>query len=676
MAKRGSDHQLTRDDDSDGDEEVQVGMVKADPTVLASRPMKGLPKRKGTTPLATSAASSNTSSAAPSPRLPAFGGFSAPAAPAAETKPEAPRFSGFAGFGAPAASTAPPAPPKPSEPTRFAAFTGFSATPSPKTDAPVETKPTEAPKFTSFTGFGSLKPPAPAPVQPTPEAAKPPKDTVSDSAAALTYWTSLRGLNHAFMESTKRAVETDVFCDIGELFAQYKEHRDKIVKDFDESKKAKASAPQPTAKPAAEAPKPAPSTAEKPSFGFGFGSSSSTSTAKDTSSSPFTFGLAKPAPSSAPAPKPSPFGGLNLPSSKPTFGPSDPGLITPSATPPVVPPSPKKPAPTFGPLGAVPAADPTPTPSPMPEGRTSNIFDIAAVKSTAQTETPKAPTFSFGSSAPSTNPFGNLGPKPDAKPFSFNTSNSSAAPASPAISTTATAGSSAAPSTKPFSFSTPLSTPGTPFAFGAGSPKGGPTPKPGGGSVGFSFGNSPPRKETAGFPFGPVPTDSGASSAAQTPKAENGGSDEEKPKENDGGAAEGADTTATAEEDEDRSQAEGAGEENEDTLYAARARVLRFYKQSWVGVGIGNFKIKYDRETAKRRVLHRLEGTGRVVVNIRMFEQMDPVKESKGVLRFTGTDDQGQLMLYRVKVKTEEEADALFKSFNEAIEATKAAKSG
>lgn len=196
------------------------------------------------------------------------------------------------------------------------------------------------------------------------------------------------------------------------------------------------------------------------------------------------------------------------------------------------------------------------------------------------------------------------------------------------------------------------------------------TPKPAGGLVGFSFGNSPPRKETAGFPFGSVaaPAGSGASSAAQTPKAESG-SDEEKSKEAEG---EGGETAAAVEPDEDKSQAEGAGEENEDTLYAARARVLRYYKQAWVGVGIGSFKIKYDRETKKRRILHRLEGTGRVVVNVRMFEQMEPVKESKGVLRFTGTDDQGQLMLYRVKVKTDDEAEALFKAFNEALEAVKA----
>jgi len=178
----------------------------------------------------------------------------------------------------------------------------------------------------------------------------------------------------------------------------------------------------------------------------------------------------------------------------------------------------------------------------------------------------------------------------------------------------------------------------------------------------------------AGFPFGSAPTGSSASSAVQTPQGENGASDEEKSREDgEGAAAEGADTTAAAGDDEDRSQAEGAGEENEDTLYAARARVLKFYKQSWVGVGIGNFKIKYDRETKKRRVLHRLEGTGRVVVNIRVFEHMDPIKEPKGILRFTGTGEEGHPMLYRVKVKTDEEAETLFKAFNEAVEATRSA---
>lgn len=155
----------------------------------------------------------------------------------------------------------------------------------------------------------------------------------------------------------------------------------------------------------------------------------------------------------------------------------------------------------------------------------------------------------------------------------------------------------------------------------------------------------------------------------QTPKTENGGSDEDKVKKEEDGAttAEGDDIDH---EETDRTQ--GAGEENEDTLYAVRARVLRFYRQAWVGVGIGMFKVKYDRETKKRRILHRLEGTGRVVLNCSMFAQMDPVKEPKGILRFTGTDDLGGLMLYRVKVKTDEEAEALMNAFTEALEATKA----
>lgn len=97
----------------------------------------------------------------------------------------------------------------------------------------------------------------------------------------------------------------------------------------------------------------------------------------------------------------------------------------------------------------------------------------------------------------------------------------------------------------------------------------------------------------------------------QTPKTENEGSDEDKVKKEEGGGATGEGDDVVSEET-DRTQ--GAGEENEDTLYAVRARVLRFYKQAWVGVGIGMFKIKYDRETKKRRLLHRLEGTGRVVL--------------------------------------------------------------
>jgi nucleoporin NUP2 len=434
------------------------------------------------------------------------------------------------------------------------------------------------------------------------------------------------------VESAKKAVEADMFCDLGMAFKQYKEFREKVVKDYEDAKRASGVIADvvksvETAKPA-EA---------KPSFGFG------TAAGASSKDSPFSFGSSKPsappASTSAPTSKPSPFS-LNLPSAKPTaFGSMDPSLVTPAPTPPVQPPSPRKPVATFNATeSALPEA--TPTPSPMPDGHAPNMFDIAAAKSDAPTPNPivpegkekvpsvfettaaKAastapttkPAFTFGSS---TTTFGSTtSTKPDVKPFSFSTSNSagfsgfgnsSGAP-TPALSTTATAGSSVPPSTKPFSFTTPLSTPGTPFAFGAGSPKGNTTPRPGG-SVGFSFGNSPPRKDAPGFPFG------ASVSAAVTPKSEKGPSDEEKEQTKEGESEKPAGEGEVADGEEvDRAQTAGAGEENEDTLYSSRARVLRFNKTAWVGVGIGQFKIKYDRETKKRRILHRLEGTGRVVV--------------------------------------------------------------
>ncbi|KAH7345013.1 hypothetical protein B0J17DRAFT_712633 [Rhizoctonia solani] len=660
MAKRASEHQITRDDGSDDeDREVKVGMAKADASTLAGRQIRSLPKRKGATPLATSGASSNSSSADPSTRLGGFTGFSAPAASTTDAKPEAPRFAGFTGFGAAPA----PAPAKPAETPRFAGFTGFGTAAPPKADAPAADKP-------AFTGFGTAKSAATsfAPTSstfgsasttapfgsvststPKPETSKSEtKETDSDTDAALKYWTSLRGLNHAFVESVKKSFEADMFCDLASGMVQYLEFREKVVNEYDDSKKKAETKPAET----------------KSTFSFGAPSSSA------TTSSPFTFGAPKP-----PAdPKPT----LAMPPKPTAFGSTDPALVTPAATPPVIPPSPKKPVPAFHSTEA-PIPEATPTPSPMPEGSTPNVFEVAAKKSVEEKkeEKPAAkPSFTFGSGTAT--PFGTSTPfgsstttKPDAKPFSFSTGNSTpfsgfgGTPASESPSTIVTPGGT----TKPFTFTTPLSTPGTPFAFGAGSPKGNTTAARPTGSVGFSFGASPPRKETAAFPFGAAST-----SAAATPKSETGAAtsdedkDKDKPKEGE------SEAKADEEPDTDKAQTSGAGEENEDTVFSARARVLRFYNQAWVGVGIGQFKIKFDRETRKRRVLHRLEGTGRVVLNCGLFEEMKPVLESKGLMRFTATDDQGHPMLYRVKVKTEAEAESLTNSLNDAIEAHKADK--
>ncbi|ELU41676.1 ranBP1 domain-containing protein [Rhizoctonia solani AG-1 IA] len=694
MAKRASEHQITRDDASDDeDQQVKVGMSKADASVLATRQYVTIHslaivifslrylcsqnKRPSKTQGRHSSCNIREFIQLVIRRSESKDGVvcgirgsrcfpccclfrdktrAAPAsapAPVPTAKPaevsgdiigvqpsslmmsaQTPRFAGFMGFGAAPKSAAPAST---SSAETKPAFTGFGTA---KSTTTATFAPTSSP-------FGSFSAPKPEPPKSDPE---PKENTNVDTDAALKYWTSLRGLNHAFVENIKKSYEGDMFSDLTGPVKQYQEFREKIVKEYEDSKKSSGKKPAET----------------KSTFSFG---------ASTSASSPFTFGAPKAPAESKPT--------LPMPPKPTSFGSKDAPLVTPAATPPVIPPSPKKPAPMFNSTEA-PVPEATPTPSPMPEGSTPNIFEVAAKKSVEEKKeekdkpaSPSKPAFTFGSSSSTgfgatSSPFGlATTAKPDAKPFSFSTSNTTPFSGFGGASTTTTASVDGASTTatpgastpsKAFTFTNPLSTPGTPFAFGAGSPKGNTTTAKPAGSVGFSFGASPPRKEPTSFPFGAV---SGPTSAAATPKSEAGHAtsddDKDKPKE-----GESTENKTDEEPDTDKAQTNGAGEENEDTVFGARARVLRFYNQAWVGVGIGQFKIKYDRETKKRRVLHRLEGTGRVV--------LVSGPRFKGLMRFTALDDQGHPMLYRVKVKTEAEAESLTDSLKDAIEAAKGDK--
>lgn len=58
---------------------------------------------------------------------------------------------------------------------------------------------------------------------------------------------------------------------------------------------------------------------------------------------------------------------------------------------------------------------------------------------------------------------------------------------------------------------------------------------------------------------------------------------------------------------------EGAGEEDETSVYAARGKLLKLVDGKWAPLGLGHFKIKKHKETGKQRVLFRTEGNGHVV---------------------------------------------------------------
>lgn len=58
---------------------------------------------------------------------------------------------------------------------------------------------------------------------------------------------------------------------------------------------------------------------------------------------------------------------------------------------------------------------------------------------------------------------------------------------------------------------------------------------------------------------------------------------------------------------------EGAGEEDETSVYTVRGKLLKLVDGKWAPLGLGHFKIKKHKDTGKKRVLFRTEGNGHVV---------------------------------------------------------------
>ncbi|PWN19936.1 hypothetical protein BCV69DRAFT_283465 [Microstroma glucosiphilum] len=107
----------------------------------------------------------------------------------------------------------------------------------------------------------------------------------------------------------------------------------------------------------------------------------------------------------------------------------------------------------------------------------------------------------------------------------------------------------------------------------------------------------------------------------------------------------------------------GQGEENEKTLFEARAKFWKFESGKWVDLGVGLARIKEQQEeeeekgedaAPKRRLLVRNIGNGAVSVNFRLFEGFS-VTQTGNSLSFTGFQE-GVGLPMRCKVKTEDGA--------------------
>ncbi|KAJ3550000.1 hypothetical protein NMY22_g667 [Coprinellus aureogranulatus] len=703
------------------DDEVGTGFKKADESTLARRQIRGLPKRS----LATSAAG-------PGP-APVSSGFSwgapapAPATTSSEVRaliyyaetlnlkagrfekdaPPVSKFAGFSGFGNSSTTT----------PSSFSfgpsSMNATASSPSSTTlssstfgsTAPTTTAGASnaAKAFASFLGGGVATNGSDS--KPAVVAATTHSSTTSISGEdkrAVTYYTSLRGLNVSLLDSINKYVDQDPFVDLSVLLEQYKSKRADIQKEFDAEKKgsnqangtstatsaaAKFTPPLPSgsafAPPTISAssstdsktslgsgftftPKPAPltskssftlppSTESKPadskpsSSGFSFGGSSSSNASSATGG--FTFGA--PAKDPAPAaPSSGSFGfGVSAKSSHPSSTTSSSSF-------------------SF----AAPAKDngPSSTPSssgfsfgaPVQDTSSSSGFTFGApsMANTAPSSSlPFALTPASSSSAPKPFPFGSDKLKVEEKKEDVK-------PAGSSSSSLFGLSSNSSSTSSPFgTFGKPAGTSG--FSFG------GSTTSFGGDSKPFSFGGSstPSVPTNSGFSFG------GSSGAA--PKKDDEMEDNKEEASASAGneaAAEGA-PSAAAMLGVNPHDEEGEGEEEEETVHAIKSKAFRMKKADekggpgWVEIGYGVLRLKKHKETSARRMLLRNSTTGKININFALYPGLKPSLAKKAVT-FIGHDN-GVAQTYSVRVPNEEAAKDLKEALEREIAFVKAKES-
>ncbi|KAF6760310.1 hypothetical protein DFP72DRAFT_988530 [Ephemerocybe angulata] len=565
--KRVADKQLIKDGDEGDEEDVGRGFRKADESVLATRKIRGLPKRNGL-------------SAAPSAPAPAMTWNPTPTSASTE-KEEAPvsKFAGFAGFGA-AKPSAPPSVFGNAAASAAPAFTPAPAAPSTTTGASNAAK-----TFANFLGTtnGTASKPAATATSSEP----------TEDKDAVDYYTSLRGLNVSFLKTINENLEKDPFADISELLSRYQSLRSGIQKDFDSKKGA---APKTTTNATALVPSTEPMfrTQVMPVPPSGIASPFKPS---NSHASPFGIPPPKPEPKPpaafefkpAPTSTSSPFS-IPIPSSKPKEEPPSFSFGSSSAT------KPKEDAPAPAPAFSFGVSSSSQTAAPSTGG-----FTFGGPKAKSSDALSSAPVpFSFGAPPKATAPTSSL-------PFTLKTPAASSTPSSIFGTSTSTTSSS------PFGTFGSKPTGGSAFTFGAPSS----TSTFGGGSSSSTFGGG-----ASGFSFG----GSGNTSAiASSDKKEDAADDAGAQAEGVGiGGQRGRRRSATSPNGRDLCHAikgkafrmKKAGEQG---------------GPGWAELGAGIVRLKKHKETDARRMLLRNSSNGKININFSLYSGLKPSVAKKAV---------------------------------------------
>ncbi|KAJ7691270.1 hypothetical protein B0H17DRAFT_1063305 [Mycena rosella] len=592
--KRGAERQISKgEDDADEIEEISGDKFsKADDAVLATRKIKGMPRRMAGSPSPFPASPSDSASANGSEVHPCY-------APAVQVQ----LVQRLRHPGQQCEANLQPLWREHRVPDPVCAVLCRGA-------GVASTASNAAKTFASFLGGDSPAKPAPAAgsssAPPPPPQLNPPAPTSEGDAvddAALKYYTSLRGLNVSILAAITKAIDQDPFTDVAALLTRYSSLRVDVQKEFDERAQKQPDVP-----------------------------------ARSSAPSPSPFGTPTPAPPPAAAPKmpapPSAFSGFGRPAAAAAAAapaPKTNGALAPPAPPrarsdlgPPHPPPPLPPPPHPPPRNPHPAS--MPTPSAFGAAPTSSLFGSATGSpfGAAAAASPFGAS-PFGSKPASSNLFGGGGGFGAASPFGSGSI-------------------------------------GNPVGFGFGSPKGAGSPAAetggkekeeadgDGDKDGDGDGNGDGEASGSGSQKTEADTDAGATEegGASAPGST-------------GNMLFGAETLTGMD-------AEGEGEEDEETVHSARIKAYRMRRKEdtetgWLELGLGIVRLKKHKETDTRRLLLRNSHSGKIQINFALYSQLKP-SLSKKSLTFVGHGEKGESQTYSLRFRSEEAA----KEFKEFLE--------
>ncbi|EEB09106.1 nucleoporin Nup61 [Schizosaccharomyces japonicus yFS275] len=204
---------------------------------------------------------------------------------------------------------------------------------------------------------------------------------------------------------------------------------------------------------------------------------------------------------------------------------------------------------------------------------------------------------------------------------------------------------------KPFTFTNPLSAKKSPLAD---------TKPMAFQSLGFSFGTN----VKPAFSFNKTAEKSEEKPAAEKQSTE---AKEEPKQEAEEKQDNESESSSAARTNDDLVAGKGEGEENEDSVINTRAKIYRFDKESkaYKDVGLGPLKINVDKDTGAARVIVRVDGSGKVLLNVRLCKDFKYEMAGKKEVKLPAASADGKsLDTYLIRVKEPSVAEELLNKLN------------